>query len=66
MMQELERSNGLAMLSIHCDKDIDLDDIINSFALEKERRMTLTNILKTDDELISKHLSMDEDDCLDL
>ena len=28
--------------------------------------MTLTNILKTDDKSISKHLSMDEDDCLDL
>ena len=54
------------MLSIHCDKDFDLDDIVNRFALKKQRRMTLTNILKMDDAAISKHLSMNEDDCLDL
>ena len=34
-----ERLNGLAMLNIHCDKDFDLDDIVNRFALKKERRM---------------------------
>ena len=33
------------MLSIHCDNYFDWDDIVNSFASEKERRMTLTNIL---------------------
>ena len=60
------RLNGLAMLSIHCDKDFNLDDIVNRFALKKERRMTLMNILETDDALISEHLSMNEDDCLDL
>ena len=59
------RLNGLAMSS-RCDKDFDLDDIVNRFPLKKERRMTLMNILETDDALISKHLSMYEDDCLDL
>ena len=53
------------MLS-RCDKDFNLDDIVNKFALKKERRMTLMNILETDNASISKHLSMDEDDCLDL
>ena len=43
-----------------------MDDIVNRFALKKERRMTLMNILEMDDASISKHLSMDEDDCLDL
>ena len=61
-----ERLNGLAMLSIHRDKNFDLDDIANWFALKNERRMTLMNILETDDASNSKHLPMDEDDCLDL
>ena len=61
-----ERLNGLAMLSIHRDKDFDLDDIVNRFALKNERRMTLMNILETDDASNSKDLPMDEDDCLDL
>ena len=46
MMQE--RLNGLTVLSIHRDKDFDLDDIVNRFALKNERRMTLMNILETD------------------
>ena len=43
-----------------------MDDIVNRFTLKKERRMTLMNILETDDASISKHLSMAEDNCLDL
>ena len=30
-----ERLNGLALLSIHRDKSIDLDDIVNRFAKEQ-------------------------------
>ena len=61
-----ERLNGLAMLSIYRDKDFDLDDIVNRFSLKNERRMTLMNIPETDDASNSKHLLMNEDDCLDL
>ena len=44
----------------------DLDDIVNRFSLKNERRMTLMNIPQTDDASNSKHLPMNEDDCLDL
>ena len=41
--------NGLPILSIHRNKDFDLDDIVNWFTLKNEKRMTLMNILETDD-----------------
>ena len=44
-----ERLNGLALLSIHHDRYIDLDDIVNRFARNNGRKMTLLNILDTDD-----------------
>ena len=43
-----ERLNGLALLSIHRDIDLNMDDIINRFARKNERRMSLINILDTD------------------
>ena len=43
-----ERLNGLSLLSIHRDIDLNMDDIINRFARKNERRMSLSNILDTD------------------
>ena len=43
-----ERLNGLALLSIHRDIDLNMDDIINRFTRKNERRMSLINILDTD------------------
>ena len=42
-----ERLN-LALLSIHRDIDLNMDDIINRVARKNERRMSLINILDTD------------------
>ena len=44
-----EQLNGLALLSIHRDRYIDLDDTVNRFARNSERKMTLLKILDTDD-----------------
>ena len=38
-----ERLSGLALLSIHCD--LNMDDIISRFARKNERRMSLINRL---------------------
>ena len=43
-----ERLSGLALLSIHRDIDLNVDDIINRFARKNERRMSLINISDTD------------------
>ena len=43
-----ERLSGLALLSIHRDIDLNMDDIISRFARKNERRMSLINNLDTD------------------
>ena len=43
-----ERLSGLALLSIHHDIDLTMDDIISRFARKNERRMSFINILDTD------------------
>ena len=60
-----ERLNGLALLSIHCDRYIDLDDIVNSFARNIERKLTLLNILDTDD-VTEENIHFDCDDTFDI
>ena len=40
-----DRLNGLSLLYIHKDIDIDCDYIISKFALRNPRRMQLINIL---------------------
>ena len=59
-----ERLNGLALLSIHRDIDLNMDDIINRFARKNERRMSLINILDTD--LLEKQKISELDIVLDL
>ena len=60
-----ERLNGLALLSIHRDRYIDLDDIVNRFARNNERKMTLLNILDTDD-VTEQNKHFDCDDTFDI
>ena len=43
-----ERLGALALLSIHHDIDLTMDDIISRFARKNERRMSLINISDTD------------------
>ena len=40
-----ERLNGLALMSIHRDVEIDFDDVLNRFARQHERRMELIDVL---------------------
>ena len=60
-----ERLTGLALLSIHHDRYIDLDDIVNRFARNNERKMTLLNILDTDD-VTEQNKHFDCDDTFDI
>lgn len=41
-----ERLTGLALMHIHKDIDVDIEEIIDSFAQEHPRRMKLDCILK--------------------
>ena len=41
-----DRLTGLALMHIHSDMDINLDEIIDNFAREHPRRMKLDCILK--------------------
>ena len=43
-----ERLNGLALMNFHYSMDIDLEDVLNTFARMHPRRMALTNILDFD------------------
>ena len=43
-----QRLSGLALMSIHYDMNIDLDEVIDIFARLHPRRLQLTNILNTD------------------
>ena len=40
-----ERQSGLAMINIHYGREIDIDEIINTFATRHPRRLSLKNIL---------------------
>ena len=60
-----ERLNGLALLSIHSDRYIGLDDTVNRFARNNERKMTLLNILDTDD-VTEQNKHFDCDDTFDI
>ena len=44
-----DRLNGLALMSIHRDIEINFDDVITRFAQKKTRRMELLNILDDDE-----------------
>ena len=43
-----ERLNGLAMMHFHYDVDIDHDAVLDMFARKHPRRMTLLNVLDSD------------------
>ena len=44
-----ERMNGLAMLHVHSDLQLDSGAIIDRFAIYRPRRMKLTNLLERDE-----------------
>ena len=46
-----QRLNGLASIYTHKDIPIDTNSVIDKFARQHKRRMTLRNILKSDDDL---------------
>ena len=56
-----ERLNGLALLHIHRNIELKVSDIIDLFAQKHQRRLKLSNILKTDNLKLKKKTTVSYD-----
>ena len=43
-----ERMNGLALLHVHRDLELDLEKIVDLFAMKHPRRIEMINVLNSD------------------